>query len=165
MKNATCVILGAALMAGCASYNGSGLVAGQSTAADVERTMGRPAEKVAAANGDSTWFYPHNPAGRDTYAVRMSADGVVRSVDQRLTEGNMAKLVAGATTTKEVRELFGPPNRVIRMERQQREAWEYYYYNPIQIPFILYVQASADGIVREVVTIRDPSQDAPGGYN
>ena len=165
MKIPAILILGTALAAGCASYNGSSLVAGQSTAADVERTMGRPAEKVAAANGDSTWFYPHNPAGRDTYAVRMSADGVVRSVDQRLTEGNMAKLVAGATTTKEVRELFGPPNRVIRMDRQQREAWEYYYFNPIQIPFILYIQASADGIVREVVTIRDPSQDVPGGFN
>ena len=165
MKNPAILVLGAALAAGCASYDGSGLVAGQSTTADVERLMGRPAEKVAAANGDSTWFYPHNPAGRDTYAVRVSTEGVVRSVEQRLTVDNMAKLVAGSTTTKEVRELFGPPNRVIRMERQQREAWEYYYYNPIQIPFILYVQASADGIVREVVTIRDPSQDTPGGYN
>ena len=165
MTKSEIVLLGAAFAAGCASYDGLGLVAGTSTAADVESVMGIPAEKIASANGDSTWFYPHNPAGRDTYAVRIAADGKVRSVDQRLTEANMAKLVAGATTAKEVREIFGPPNRAIRMDRQQRDAWEYLYYNAIQIPFILYVQTSSDGIVREVVTIRDPSQDTPGGYN
>jgi hypothetical protein len=165
MKTSAILLCGAAFAAGCASYDGRSLVAGKSTAADVESVMGSPAEKVVTANGDSTWFYPHAPAGRDTYAVRIAPDGVVRSVDQRLTIDNMAKLVVGTTTTKEVREIFGPPNRVIRMERQQREAWEYLYYDAIQIPFILYVQTSADGIVREVVTIRDPSQDTPGGYN
>lgn len=159
------LLLSLALAAGCASYDGRGLVADSSTAADVERVMGRPAEKLVSANGDSTWFYPHGPAGRDTYAVRIAPDGRVRAVDQRLTEANMAKLIAGTTTAKEVREIFGPPGRVIRMDRQQREAWEYFYFNPVQIPFILYVQTSADGIVREVLTIRDPSQDVPGGYN
>lgn len=159
------VALAAALIAGCASYGGSGLVAGSSTTSDVERVMGRPAEKLAAADGGSTWFYPHAPAGRDTYAVRIASDGKVRAVEQTLTEANVARLVAGASTTKEVREIFGPPNRAFRNERQQREIWEYLYYNPIQIPFIFYVQASADGIVREVVTIRDPSQDTPGGYH
>ena len=163
MNSRIAFMLGATLLAGCASYDGRSLVAGRSTAADVEGAMGRPAEKVVTANGDNIWFYPHNPGGRDTYAVRIAPDGVVRSVEQRLTVDNMAKLVLGATTTREVRELFGPPNRIIRMDRQQREAWEYLYYNQIQIPFILYVQASADGIVREVVTIRDPSLDA-GSY-
>lgn len=155
----------AALGTGCASYSGAGLTPGSSTAADVERVMGRPKEKVALANGDSTWFYPHNPAGRDTYAVIVAPDGKVRSIDQRLTEHNIAKLVAGTTTAKEVREIFGPPSRAFRTSRSQLDAWEYFYYNPVQIPFILYVNTSSDGIVREVVTIRDPSQDFPGGYN
>jgi hypothetical protein len=163
MMKSIVLLVGAAFAAGCAYYSGSSLVAGKSTSSEVESVMGRPAEKVAAANGDSIWFYPHNPAGRDTYAVRVAPDGVVRSVDQRLTIDNMAKLVAGASTTKEVREIFGPPNRVIRMERQQREAWEYMLYNQIQIPHILYVQYSPDGILREVLMIRDPSLDA-GSY-
>ena len=157
--------LAAALIAGCASYGGSGLAPGSSTTADVERVMGRPAEKLAAADGGSSWFYPHAPMGRDTYAVRIAPDGKVRSIEQTLTEANLAKLVAGATTSKEVREIFGPPNRAFRNDRQQRDIWEYLYYDPIQIPFIFYVQSSADGIVREVVRIRDPSQDFPGGYN
>jgi hypothetical protein len=164
IKRSAFLLCGAAFAAGCVSYDGRGLVSGKSTASDVESVMGPPAEKVATAGGDSTWFYPHAPAGRDTYAVRIGPDGVVRAVEQRLTEANMAKLVAGTTTVKEVRELLGPPNRVFRMERQQREAWEYLYYNVIQVPFFLYVQASPDGIVREVLTIRDPSLDA-GTYS
>lgn len=157
--------LASVLLQGCASYDGRGLVPGVSTEADVERTMGAPAEKVASANGERTWFYPHAPAGRETHAVRLGPDGKLRAVEQRLTEENIARLQSGTSTTRDVRELFGPPNRVIRMERQQREAWEYLYYNVIQIPFILYVQSSPDGIVREVFTIRDPSQDMPGGWN
>ncbi len=157
--------LAAALLPGCASYDGRGLVPGSSTEADVERTMGAPAEKVDSANGERTWFYPHAPAGRETHAVRIGADGRLRSIEQRLTEANLARLAAGTSTTRDVRELLGPPNRVIRMGRQQREAWEYLYFNPVQIPFILYVQSSADGVVREVFTVRDPSQDFPGGYD
>jgi len=155
----------AALAAGCASYDGRGLVPGSSTDADVERTMGRPAEKLASADGGSTWFYPHGPMGRDTYAARIGPDGKLQAIDQRLIEANFSKLIAGTTTAKEVREIFGPPNRAFRNDRLQREIWEYNYYNAIQIPFILYVQTSADSIVREVVTIRDPSQDIPGGFN
>jgi hypothetical protein len=165
MKTLTTAIAACLLAGGCASYDGRGLVAGSSSEADVERSMGRPAEKLASAAGESTWFYPHAPMGRDTYAVRIGSDGKLRAIEQRLTDANFAKLVPGGTTTREVRELLGPPNRVIRMDRQQREAWEYLYYNPIQIPFILYVQASADGVVREVFSVRDPSQDVPGGYN
>ena len=164
MKQSAILLCCAAFAAGCVSYDGRGLVPGKSTAADVERVMGPPAEKIATAGGDSTWFYPHAPAGRDTYAVRIGPDGAVRAVEQRLTEANMAKLVAGTSTVKQVREIFGPPNRIFRMERQQREAWEYLYYNVIQVPFVLYVQASADGIVREVLTLRDPSLDV-GTYS
>ena len=69
---------------------------------------------------------------------------------------NFARLSAGSTTTRDVRALLGPPNRAFRNERQQREVWEYLYYNAAQIPFILYVQASDDGVVREVVTIGVP---------
>jgi hypothetical protein len=151
------------LLAGCASYNGNGLVAGRSTAADVEGLMGQPREKLAVKDGDTIWFYPRNPAGRDTYAVRVASDGRVRSVEQTLTVENTARLVAGTSTTRDVREIFGPPNRVIRMGMQERDAWEYLLFNSVQVPHSLYVQASADGIVREVFLVRDPNLDA-GSY-
>src|SRR5512143_1325556 len=113
------LLLGAALLAGCASYDGRGLVPGKSSAAEVEQLMGPPAEKTVEPDGDTVWFYPRGPMGRHTYAVRVAPDGVVRSVEQRLTVENLQKLVAGETTAKDVRALFGPPSRAFRNDRLQ----------------------------------------------
>jgi hypothetical protein len=162
MMIARVVVVGAALLAGCASYDGRGLIPGKSVAGDVEQLMGAPREKIGVAGGDSVWFYPRNPAGRHTYAVRVAPDGVVRGIEQRLTVENMQKLVAGGTTAQEVRALFGPPYRITRLDRQERDVWEYRMFNQVQIPYNLFVQYSADGVVREVLFLRDPSQDIPG---
>jgi hypothetical protein len=160
MKIQVVLPLVALLATGCASYEGRGLVPGNSTEADVQRVMGQPAEKLAAAGGGSTWFYPHGPMGRDTYAVRIAPDGKVQAVEQVLSEANFPKLIPGQTTSRDAREVLGPPSRVIRSARQQREIWEYPYYNAMQTPYLLYVQFSGDGVLREVLTLRDPSLDA-----
>jgi len=161
------LLLGAALLAGCASYEGRGLVPGKSTAADIEQLMGPPAEKISTPAGDTVWFYPRNPAGRHTYAARVAPDGVMREIEQRLTVENMQKLRAGETTAKDVRALFGPPYRVTRLERQQRDVWEYRMFNQIDVEYSLFVQYSSDGMVREVLFLRDPKYDVglPGGYD
>jgi hypothetical protein len=143
----------ALLIAGCASYDGRGLVPGQSRAADVKSLMGTPGEKISASSGESLWFYPRLPFARQTFAVRLGADGVVRSVDQRLTVENVHKLAPG-TPSSAVRELLGPPWRVSRLDRQQREVWEYTMYDAAQDPFNLYVQLSG-GVVREVLMLRE----------
>lgn len=165
MTNVRNLVFAAALLSGCAAYDGRGLVPGKSVAADVEQLMGQPKEKIAAANGDTVWFYPRNPFGRHTYAVRVAPDGVVREIDQRLTVENMQKLVAGVTTAKEVRLIFGPPYRVTRLNRQERDVWEYRMFNQVQVEYSLFVQYSFDGVVREVLFLRDPKYDAgsPGG--
>jgi hypothetical protein len=153
-----------ALLQGCAAYDGRGLVAGNSTAEDVARVMGAPAEKLQAATGDTIWFYPRGPFGRHTYAVSVAPNGVMRGIEQTLTMGNMEKVTAGSSTAKDVRMIFGPPTRVTRNHRRDREVWEYRMYNQIQIPYNLFVQFSDDGIVREMLFLRDPSQDAPGSF-
>jgi hypothetical protein len=155
-------LLAGLFLAGCASYSGRGLVPGQSRSADVESLMGAPAEKVAAANGETVWFYPRQPFGRQTYAVRVGPDGIVRGVDQRLTVENMHKLAAGTTTKKEARELLGPPWRVSRQDRQQRDVWEYSMYDARQFEYNLYIQFSGDGVLREVLLLRDLYFE-PGG--
>ena len=164
MRNLTTAIaaalLGLLLLQACASYEGRGLAPGSSVA-DVERIMGQPKEKVAGPDGDTTWFYPHNPFGRHTYAVQIAPDGRVRSVEQRLTVENMQRVVANASTMQDVRLLFGPPNRVIRNHRGDRQVWEYRMFNQIDIPHQLYVQYSDDGVVREMLFLRDPSLDMP----
>ena len=159
------LLLGASLsLASCASYDGRSLLPGQSTAADVESLMGAPAEKVAAGNGDTLWFYPRSPSGRETYAVRLSAEGRVRTVEQVLTLANVGRLVTGQSTQAQAREVLGPPNRAFRSRLGDRDVWEYLLYDPVQTPYVLYVQSSLDGIVREAFTVRDPSLDS-GNYS
>jgi hypothetical protein len=142
-------------IAGCASFDGYSLVPGQSTAADVQAVMGQPAERYAGAGGDSVWFYPRQPDGRRNFAVTLSANGVLRSVEQRLTEENLRKLVAGRTTMQQTRELLGPPWLVSRNDRLQRNIWTWKMYNTVDIEHTLHVQFSDDGLVREVLLLRD----------
>jgi hypothetical protein len=122
--------------------------------------MGKPAERIAQPDGGSVWFYPQAPLGRHTYAVRLGPDGVVRAVDQRLTRANVAKLVAGTSTQKDVRELFGPPYSVTRFPRQARLVWEYKLLDYEELR-VLWVQFSDDGIVREVLEGHDWAADPP----
>ena len=161
MRSLKTALIVALLLQGCAAYDGRGLVPGSSTAADVERVMGTPADKRTASSGDTIWFYPRGPFGRHTFAVSVAPDGVMRGIEQTLTVRNMEKIVAGSSTAQDVRMIFGPPSRVIRNHRGDRNVWEYRMFNQIQIPYNLFVQFSDDGIVREVLFLRDPSQDMP----
>lgn len=124
--------------------------------------MGLPAEKIGAANGETVWFYPRHPFGRHTYAVRVAPDGVVRAIEQRLTVQNMQKLVAGETTAKDVRTLFGPPYLVTRFARQERDVWEYPMYDQVQVEYNLFVQFSYDGVLREALFLREMRHDQGG---
>ena len=151
------------LLSSCASYDGGGLVPGRSSAKDVEALMGNPAERITVAGGDSVWFYPRNPFGLQTYAVRLTPQGVVQSVEQRLTVENLRKLVIGVSTSKDVRELLGPPWQVTHAAFQPREVWHYRMDNGYQIDHSLFVQISPDLVVRELLLIRDPRYDAGDG--
>jgi len=155
------ILMGLALLAGCASYSGSSLVPGKSTRAEVEATMGRPAEVLSRPNGDTLLYYSRLPLGRETYVATVGADGVLRGIGQRLTRQNIAKVAAGAPA-KEVRELLGPPFRVVRMKRMERDVWEYPW-REIEDRRILWVQFSNDGQVREVIEMHDYESDPPSG--
>ena len=144
-----------ALLASCASFDGRGLVPGKSVAADVEALMGVPAERITEDGGDSVWYYPRQPTGLQTFAVRFSPDGVMRDIEQRLTVENLAKLIPGVTTAKQARELLGPPWRTSRNYLLQRDVWDYRMYNAVQVEYNLSVQFSNDGLVREVIMLQD----------
>ena len=125
--------------------------------------MGRPADKLERA-GESIWYYPRGPVGFHAYAVRLGPDGVLRSIEQRLTVGNVRLLLPGKTTRGDVRELLGPPFIESRMPRQQREVWEYQLLE-YEFKWKLWVQFSDDGIVREVLQMRHPDMEPPGKIN
>lgn len=151
-----------ALLAGCAGYyEGRGLVAGRSSAAEVEALMGPSAYERAGPGGERTVFYSRQPYGRRIFAARIGADGRLLALEQTLTEENIAKLEPNRTRRDEVLGLLGPPYGVTWFARQQREVWEYKTYG-LPEPFkVLYVQLSPDGVVREVYSMDDPEQRRP----
>ena len=158
-----------ALTGGCASYSGSTLVAGKSTAAEVESTMGTPKEKLAGDGGESVWFYPRGPAGRQTFAVRIGADGIMRAIEQRLTTNNVARLTVGKTSAQEARALLGPPNFNRYMPRTQRHNWEYWMsegedgaQSPKDNYRLLTLEFSEDSVLRKVNLMNDFNDLSPG---
>ena len=47
----------AALVAGCASFDGRGLVPGRSTQAEVESLMGAPVQRLALPDGETSLYF------------------------------------------------------------------------------------------------------------
>jgi hypothetical protein len=148
---------GVVLLVGCgdwyARYDGSTLVPGTSTEADILQLMGPPDEKVKLDNGTSEWFYPL-PAARQTYCITIGADGRFVSSQQRLEREYIDRIRRETWTTKDVRALLGPPIETVRFERQQRDVWTYRW-KEFTDYWELDVQFSYDGVVREVLNLRD----------
>ena len=162
MRSILAGLLVTALLAGCASYSGIGLVAGASTGADVEALMGQPAESLARPDGGRVLYYPRGPLGRDMFAVLLGVDGRLQAVEQRLTDANIAKIVLGTTTAAQVRELLGPSLIHSSLPGLERNVWGYRMGDRV-LPYILWVQFSPDGIVREVIKLRENERDDTGG--
>jgi hypothetical protein len=164
MKTLPAVALALALGA-CASMDGRGLQPGQSTLADVRSVMGEPAETRAGSGGETVYWYPRLPYGRESYAARIDAGGKLIALEQRLTEENIAKVVRNRSTMQEVRDLLGPPFEPTKFARMEREIWTY----PMRIagdlnPKWFIVQMSPDDVVRETYLMDDPQfqpEDTP----
>jgi len=75
---------------------------------------------------------------------------------------DLRRLAPGTTTTGEVRKWLGPPLRVVPFERAQRDVWEYRRYVDPMDEQLVAVQFSLDGIVREVLVLKDYSREPCG---
>ncbi len=148
------------LLAGCAGYSGRNLLPGSSTADQVRASMGEPA-MIVQKPGETWWYYPRGYFARETYVARIGADGVLRGIEQRLAVKYIQELQVGKSSMEDVRELFGPPHEVTRFDRLKRTVWEYRIMD-IPIKRLLEVQFSDDGVVREVLLLRDLEEDKYG---
>ena len=158
----TLAILGLAVfLAGCAAFDGRGLVPGKSTAAEAEALMGPPAQVLPLPEGGKALYFSRMPEGRAVFEVDVNAQGVITSMEQKLTRPHIWELVNGTSTKDDVLKLFGPPGRLSYLALKEREVWEYKYQD-YQDYRILYVQFSGDGVAREVLDLRDPSKDPVG---
>ena len=155
---ALCLVL---ILAGCASFDGRGLMPGVSTAAEVESVMGAPAEKRQVATGETWYFYPRQPYGRMTFVARIAPDGRLIAVEQRLTDENVAKIIPNTTRAEQVRDLFGPPWSTMQVARMDRSIWTWHMkrYGDPGIPVSLNVQMSPDGVVREVYILDESTRN------
>ena len=123
--------------------------------------MGAPAQTLELPGGEKALYFSRLPEGRMMFVATIGPDGVLRNLDQRLTRENIKWLVAGTSNKKDVLGFFGPPGDAGRYPRLEREWWEYKYFD-YQDRRILTVQFSDDGIVREVLDMRDWAYEAPG---
>jgi hypothetical protein len=137
--------------AGCASFDGSSLENGRASAADVEHTMGTPAETRKV--GDETLlYYPRQPYGQSVFVARIGPDGHLIDVEQRLTDANIAKIVPNVTTASQVEDLLGPPYETSHYGLSNGTVWTWYMpgFAGAEHPMQLDVAMSPDGVVRDV---------------
>jgi len=149
------------LLAGCASFDGRNLTPGKSTRAEVEATMGRPAEVLTRPSGDTRLYFSRLPFGREIYVATVGSDGVLRAIEPTLTRKNIATIKEGMKAA-EVRERLGPPYRNVYMKLIDRDVWEYPW-RIVEDKRMLWVQFSRDGIVQEIVEMHDFESDPPSG--
>ena len=123
--------------------------------------MGAPAERLPLPDGATALYFSRLPEGRAMFVVTIGSGGVMKSIEQRLTRQNVAKIAADASTMKEVRELLGPPGRAGRLALQPRAWWEYKMRSDYE-KRVVWVQFSDDGVVREVLDMLDPEEYSPG---
>jgi hypothetical protein len=144
------------MLAACASFDGRSLVPGQSTALDVERAMGSPGEK-RQVGGETWYYYPRQPYGRQTFVARLTAEGRLIAVEPRLNPETLAKIVPNTTRGEQVRDLLGPPWQTTRIARLERDVWTWSIerWGKSGFPAQLHVQMSPDGVVLEVFILED----------
>ena len=146
------------LLAACASFDGRGLVPGKSTEAEAVALMGPTAQVLPLPDGGKALYFSRMPEGRAVFEVDVDDKGIVRSIEQKLTRQHIFEIVNGASNKNDVLRLFGPPGRSGYLPLSQREWWEYKYQD-YQDFRILYVQFSGDGVVREVLDLKDYSDE------
>jgi outer membrane protein assembly factor BamE (lipoprotein component of BamABCDE complex) len=114
----------AAVLPACDVVNLRELKPGISTAAEVRARMGAPAQEYRNPDGSLTWEYNRQPEGTDCYMITIGPDQVMRSIEQVLTEANLARIIAGMDRD-EVRRLLGAPGSKTLFRNSQEEVWDW----------------------------------------
>lgn len=100
------VLLLAIFFTACANLNGRGLVANQSSEAEIIEKMGKPALTILQG-AEAHWFYPSAPFGTQTFVVVLNSEKRFSHVYKALTNENFAKIQKGQGKAS-VEALLGP---------------------------------------------------------
>ena len=124
LRNALAALAHAIGFYGCDSFNLNALTPGISTAQQVRERLGPPAAEWANADGGNTWEYPRGPEGIHCWMITLGPDGVLRRIDQALTEENFARVEKG-WTGEQVRRLLGKPALETTYPLKPETVWEW----------------------------------------
>ncbi|OHC64595.1 MAG: hypothetical protein A2045_06555 [Rhodocyclales bacterium GWA2_65_20] len=118
----------ALLLAACASYSGSGLIAGESGMDDVIRAMGKPSMQWTQSDGTRSLAYPRGPMGVHTYMVLIGANGKLQHVENVMDPRLFLRIDAGMSKDRVLRMLGPPdPSRTIYFEARDELVWDWLY--------------------------------------
>jgi hypothetical protein len=147
-------LLSTMLLAGCASYGGSGLKPGAARLDDVQAVMGPPAMLWQDADGSVQLAYPRGPYGYHTFMVNLGPDGRLQRIANVLDEESFVRIRAGMTKEQVLR-VLGPPDYSLSVYFKARDelVWDWRYCQIIGTPahfFVLFDGTS--GAVRSTMT-------------
>ena len=148
------ILLSIVLLAGCASYSGSGLKPGEARIEDVHALMGPPALRWQDADGSVQLAYPRGPLGFHTFMVQLGPDGRLQSIANVLDEDSFARIRAGLSSEQVLR-VLGPPDYSASVYFKARDelVWDWRYCDGFGRPahfMVLYDGTS--GAVRSTMT-------------
>ena len=152
MKHTLC-LAAAAVAAGCAAYDGSGLRPGASTESDVRRVMGAPALELRDPDGSRHYYYPRGPIGHETFVADVGSDGVLHEIRGVLSDDTFNRIRPGLTGDDVLR-MIGPPREKAVFERLGQTAWDYKYVDTWGYGSILSVMLDRNNVVVGKVTRR-----------
>jgi len=112
------------LLSACASYDGRGLVAGQSSLEDVVLLMGAPAMQWTDVSGLRQLAYPRGPMGVHTFMLFIGPDGKLLRIENVMQPATFARVKAGMSS-EEVLRLLGPsvPAWTAYFDRRDELVW------------------------------------------
>jgi hypothetical protein len=113
MRTVLTSVTAAALVAGCAGWNGYAIAPGASRDEVVAR-FGPPQQVIPLPTGERLQ-YSQQPMGRTAWMIDVDASGRVLNARQVLTAENLNRVVPGQWTLDDVQREFGRPAHVDRV--------------------------------------------------
>jgi hypothetical protein len=146
-------LLATVLLAGCASYGGSGLKPGEARVEDVESLMGPPAMRWQEPDGSVQLAYPRGPFGYQTFMVKLGPDGRLQSIVNVLDDVGFVQIHAGLTK-EQVLHVLGPPDysRSVYFKARDELVWDWRICSSFGVPARFQVLFDAtSGTVRSAI--------------
>ncbi len=152
------ILVTLAALFGCDHVAQTELKAGESTADDVRRLMGKPDMVWAENDGREFFDYPRAPAGVVTYRVEIGPDGKYRGMRNLLVDERFRQVNAGMTRD-DIYQLLGRPTEKARFPLKNEEVWSWRHQADGQTSAFFNVHLDPEG--RVTGTSRSP--DTPMG--